>query len=366
MNLLKKIFYSFIFVLILFSLNTKYVQASDGLDFESITSATCGYANTENNQCCGKSTNYNIEEKDLNSAIEKIKSCKVTHLNKDNLLDLTSCNFTDKEASIITSLIYTEKDDNIKLGVGLCLRDYFLSQSETKKNDFFCDLPGPLGSMGIGQIEDFFRSKRTEYNNLSDSEKLALQTKNNITDDKCLINLLGGHTLCVQGSIDYALRQIGKDPKIGAVINTQNELAIDTCVTGEPKEEAGACTCTAKTGLSILCNKYIKNPAEYNQCATCTESRGGLWTGFGCIGLSFQGFIQETLFGWALGLAGIITLLCIIYAAFMLQMSAGNPERIKKARQYLTACITGLLLIVFSILILRIIGVDILKIPGFN
>lgn len=367
MKFLKNFIIFFLFsIIVIFNFNINLVY---GTVADDLLPGGCGYANTEYNQCCSESTTYNIEEVDLNNTLDKFKNCTLSEVQENHFNDLKSCGINDTEASIILRLLYTEKNEETKVKVVLCTRQYLLSQSESKKNNFSCNA-GPFGSMTIGQLEDFFRSKRIIYNNMSDSEKLALQTSNSLTEDKCLINLgiagVNARGLCVQDSVDYALRQIGKDPKIGAVINTQNELTTDTCVIGEPKEESGLCTCTAKTGLSILCNKYIKNPTEYNQCAACTESRGGLWTGFGCISLSLQGFIQETLFGWALGLAGIITLLCIIYAAFMLQTSAGNPERIKKARQYLTACITGLLLIVFSILILRIVGVDILKIPGFN
>ena len=50
----------------------------------------------------------------------------------------------------------------------------------------------------------------------------------------------------------------------------------------------------------------------------------------------------------------------------MMQTSQGNPEKLKKAQEMLTSCIMGLMLIIFSVLILRLIGVDILKIPGFN
>jgi hypothetical protein len=67
---------------------------------------------------------------------------------------------------------------------------------------------------------------------------------------------------------------------------------------------------------------------------------------------------------FGVGLAGIAAFLCIIYAAFILQTSRGNPERIKKAREYLTNCIIGLLIIIFAVFVLRLIGVDILQIAG--
>ena len=99
---------------------------------------------------------------------------------------------------------------------------------------------------------------------------------------------------------------------------------------------------------------------------TCISQENCYWSGIGSVYTDLPSFINKNLFGIFLSLAGILTLLCIIYSAFILQTSSGNPERIKKARQYLTSCITGLLLIIFSIFILRVIGGDIIKIPGFS
>jgi hypothetical protein len=46
--------------------------------------------------------------------------------------------------------------------------------------------------------------------------------------------------------------------------------------------------------------------------------------------------------------------------------SQGNPEKVQAAREQLTSAIVGLLFIIFSLAILTIIGVDILKLPGFT
>lgn len=100
-------------------------------------------------------------------------------------------------------------------------------------------------------------------------------------------------------------------------------------------------------------------------CKTCI-SGGGVWTGIGCVQADIQSFIQDTLLRLGIGIAGGIAMLCIMFAAFQMQTSGGNAEKLKKAQELLTNCITGLMVIIFSTLILKIIGVDILKIPGFR
>ena len=117
--------------------------------------------------------------------------------------------------------------------------------------------------------------------------------------------------------------------------------------------------------LKEMCTKYFANSPETGQCQSCAAA-SGVWTGLGCVYGDTGRFVRETIFGFAVGLAGIVALICIIYAAFTLQTSRGNPEKIKKAQELLTSCIMGLMLILFSVFILRLIGVSILKIPGFG
>ncbi len=125
----------------------------------------------------------------------------------------------------------------------------------------------------------------------------------------------------------------------------------------------------ALTNLSSLCAKLI-NSDEKDECTSCVWGKdnkfgGGIWTGLGCINVSENGFINSAI-NIGIGLGGGFALMCIIYAAFLLQTSGGSPEAIKKARELMTSCITGLILIIFSVFILRVIGYDILKLPGFG
>ncbi len=117
--------------------------------------------------------------------------------------------------------------------------------------------------------------------------------------------------------------------------------------------------------IKNMCLRYIKKPEEQASCINCANQQG-VWTAMGCVYGNLSKFIVSNIFSWGIGLGGIIALLCVIYSAFTLQMSQGNPEKIKKAQENLTSCILGLILIIFSVFVLRLIGVDILRIPGFG
>lgn len=102
--------------------------------------------------------------------------------------------------------------------------------------------------------------------------------------------------------------------------------------------------------------------------AGCSGGDTFINTAIGCIPFgskeAFLGFILK----WAVGIGGGIAFLLIIYAGFMIMTSAGNPERLKAGQELLTSAISGLILLIFSVIILKIIGVDILGLDkfGFN
>ena len=87
-------------------------------------------------------------------------------------------------------------------------------------------------------------------------------------------------------------------------------------------------------------------------------------TAIGNIAIDPKSFVTNT-FSIVLGLAGGIALILIILAGYRYMVSQGNPEAVKAANEQLTAAIVGLLFIIFSFVILRTIGVDILQIPSF-
>lgn len=92
---------------------------------------------------------------------------------------------------------------------------------------------------------------------------------------------------------------------------------------------------------------------------------GGIQTILGCFPTSPQGIIPWIL-KYAVILGGGIAFLLMLFAGFQIIMSAGDPEKLKNGQQLLGAAISGLLFIIFSVFLLRLIGFTILRIPGFS
>ncbi len=84
-------------------------------------------------------------------------------------------------------------------------------------------------------------------------------------------------------------------------------------------------------------------------------------TAFGNFSTDSQGLVSK-IFSIILSIAGGIATLLIIYSAYKLIVSQGNPEKTKDAQEQLTAAIVGLVLIIFTFTLMNFIGVDILNI----
>lgn len=93
----------------------------------------------------------------------------------------------------------------------------------------------------------------------------------------------------------------------------------------------------------------------------------GINTAIGCINvLGGRDAFLGQLLGWAIGVGGGIAFLLIVYAGFMIMTSSGNPERLKAGQELLTSAISGIILLVFSVLVLNLIGVKILNLGQFG
>lgn len=89
-------------------------------------------------------------------------------------------------------------------------------------------------------------------------------------------------------------------------------------------------------------------------------------TAIGCIPISDTSALIGFILGWAIGIGGGIAFLLILFAGFQIMTSSGNPDRLKAGQELMTSAIAGLILLIFSVFILKVIGVDILNLPEFG
>lgn len=108
--------------------------------------------------------------------------------------------------------------------------------------------------------------------------------------------------------------------------------------------------------------QYANNDS---QCIDCVQNRKGAWTAIGCVSTDPAKFVSVFL-NFGIGIAGGLAFLLILFGGFQVMTSAGNPEKLNAGRELVTSAVAGLLLIIFSLFILRVIGVDIFGIPGFG
>lgn len=120
---------------------------------------------------------------------------------------------------------------------------------------------------------------------------------------------------------------------------------------------------TISSPLPTPTSKAVPAPcATLSPEGKCT----GVDTGLGIvISTEPQAFVRS-IFSLVLGISGGVALILIIISGYKFLTSAGNPETIKDATGQLTSAIIGLLFIIFSFVILQVIGFDILRIPGFG
>lgn len=122
-----------------------------------------------------------------------------------------------------------------------------------------------------------------------------------------------------------------------------------------PPEKGPAAPATGTTNANL--------PAFISGEGKCADDE--VYSALGCLPTDGQTFANE-FFKWSLPIAGLIAFLLIIYGSFLRIVSAGNPENMQKARDIIVAALTGLLIVIFAVVILQIITRNILGLPGFS
>ena len=85
-------------------------------------------------------------------------------------------------------------------------------------------------------------------------------------------------------------------------------------------------------------------------------------TAIGCVPIGDENQLAGFVLRWAIGIGGGIAFILIVFAGFQMTTSSGDPKKLQASRELLTSAIGGLILLIFSVFLLELIGVQILGI----
>lgn len=120
------------------------------------------------------------------------------------------------------------------------------------------------------------------------------------------------------------------------------------------------------------CNQNTNpKPPNWDSCMDClyeddgSEVKSSYYTVIGCLSTRPEYFVNSLL-SLAISIAGGTAFLSMLYGSLIILTSKGYPEKLKIGKDLIASSIFGLILIIFSVFLLRLVGYQILKIPGFT
>jgi hypothetical protein len=155
----------------------------------------------------------------------------------------------------------------------------------------------------------------------------------------------GTTPVCPAGSITRG--QICANTQTGELVNPSS------CSDGSGPE-AGAAADTLPCTDKATCTSA--------KPVTCPDGLPGIMTAIGCVPTEPKALVEGILKFGILASGGVAFLLMILGALQMIT-AEGVPESIKHGQERFYSAIIGLLLIIFSVLLMQVLGVDILGLP---
>lgn len=147
---------------------------------------------------------------------------------------------------------------------------------------------------------------------------------------------------------------------------------------GSPNQQVQMAECTTKLSgaTNPVCCVIPKTSNSKTGTSTsgtsnagsvlCGPNNLGVQTALGCLMAGSPKLLISQLLGWGVVVGGGISFLMIVLAGFQMTTAGGDPKKVQAAREMITASVSGLLLIAFSIVLLNFFGFQILGLPGFN
>lgn len=168
------------------------------------------------------------------------------------------------------------------------------------------------------------------------------------TPQECDLN----NPQCAAG---YTCKKTQFNPKTYCIA----DIIQTTCDPNNPQCPTGT-TCQVGQFQAIgVCKPPTNSGPNTTAGGIPCDNGTGIQTAIGCINSEPTALVRSIL-KFAVGIGGGIAFLLMIIGAFQMITSAGSAEALKAGQERFYSAIIGLLFVIFSILLLKIIGVDIL------
>ncbi len=159
-----------------------------------------------------------------------------------------------------------------------------------------------------------------------------------------------------------ALEKMGE----GTFLTPKTDGVLTFTMIFDPLIDGGVVTIRrANLGRKLICTGTINVAYDDVIDVTCNGGQG-INSAIGCIPTTnlntFASWVLEKIVFIASGIAFLL----LVFGAFQIITSSGDPKKTQAAKELITAAVSGLLFIILSVLLLKLIGVDILQIPEFG
>ncbi len=120
--------------------------------------------------------------------------------------------------------------------------------------------------------------------------------------------------------------------------------------------------------------RMIQDPDNPANFIPNPPAKGRFYTGIGCFTTNLADFTEEgaasaltrPLLNVLMSLAGGIAFLYLLYGAFLVVTSHGDPEQLRRGKRTIVGAIVGVIFAMGSVFLINLIAGGILKIPGFS
>ncbi|HLE49081.1 MAG TPA: hypothetical protein VI819_03590 [Patescibacteria group bacterium] len=188
--------------------------------------------------------------------------------------------------------------------------------------------------------------------------------------------------VCCQGACTAVAPTVAIPPEFAAC---------DTTCSANPEPYTiGNCSRTGGNPDTSKCQRPVSNPGyDCNingvtyDCFCCSEllssstaaltprpslpatcANNGIDTAIGCLPVGNRQLFLQFILRWALGISGGTALVMIAYSGILIMTAQGDKQRLQTGKEFLTASVAGIMMIIFSAYLLQLIGVTIFRLPG--